>query len=110
MEIKITKPAVCAVDTRRRGKPKHQKQPSVKNISTKNSSALYQRKEPYGKKKSAVMNSFGIGSKEVIFKWSMFMGIDTQDIQEKKRGLFHCKHQAQAAFYHLAKCWMLSSF
>lgn len=48
MGIKITKPAVCAVDTRRRGKPKHQKQPSVKNISTKNSSALYQRKEPYG--------------------------------------------------------------
>lgn len=68
---------------------------------------FYQTKKK--KLKSTVMTSFSKGSKEVILKLSMFMWIENTGYSRKKMGLFYCKHQAQATFCHLAKCWMLSS-
>lgn len=51
------------------------------------------------------MNSFGIGSKEVSFKWSMFMWIDIQDIQEKKKGIISL--QASSTGNLLSPCKVL---
>lgn len=60
MQIKITKPAVllCAADTRRRGKPRHQKQLSVREISyessTRSTSDLIREKSHMAIKKSYI--------------------------------------------------------
>lgn len=56
------------------------------------------------------MNSFGIGSKEVIFKWSMFMWIDIQDIQEKKGDYFTAsiKHRQPSITLQSAGCCPVS--